>query len=206
MPMSEPYFYEVAKGHGLPHDPFKAIVAPRPVGWISTLDAYGAMNLAPYSFFNAVCDTPPILMFSSAGWKDTVANVEATGEFVWNMATRPLAEQMNISSASVPHETNEFDLAHLTPAPSRLVKAPRVAETPAALECRLLQIAELKNLDGDPTRNFMVLGQVVAAHIDPTYLKDGLFDTAAARPIGRCGYRGDYTEVDRLFQMVRPAG
>ncbi len=204
--MSEPYFYEVAKGHGLPHDPFKAIVAPRPVGWISTLDAYGAMNLAPYSFFNAVCDTPPILMFSSAGWKDTVANVEATGEFVWNMATRPLAEQMNISSASVPHETNEFDLAHLTPAPSRLVKAPRVAETPAALECRLLQIAELKNLDGDPTRNFMVLGQVVAAHIDPTYLKDGLFDTAAARPIGRCGYRGDYTEVDRLFQMVRPAG
>jgi len=206
MPMSEPYFYEVAKGHGLRHDPFKAIVAPRPVGWISTLDAYGAMNLAPYSFFNAVCDTPPILMFSSAGWKDTVANVEATGEFVWNMATRPLAEQMNISSASVPHETDEFDLAHLTPAPSRLVKAPRVAETPAALECRLLQIAELKNLDGDPTRNFMVLGQVVAAHIDPTYLKDGLFDTAAARPIGRCGYRGDYTEVDRLFQMVRPAG
>ncbi len=204
--MSEPYFYEVAKGHGLRHDPFKAIVAPRPVGWISTLDACGAMNLAPYSFFNAVCDTPPILMFSSAGWKDTVANVEATGEFVWNMATRPLAEQMNISSASVPHETDEFDLAHLTPAPSRLVKAPRVAETPAALECRLLQIAELKNLDGDPTRNFMVLGQVVAAHIDPTYLKDGLFDTAAARPIGRCGYRGDYTEVDRLFQMVRPAG
>jgi len=204
MRMPEPYFYEVAKGHGLPHDPFKAMVAPRPVGWISTLDANGLMNLAPYSFFNAVCDQPPILMFSSAGWKDTVANVEATGEFVWNLAARSLAQQMNITSATVPHETNEFDLAELTAAPSRLVKAPRVAETPAALECRLLQITELKDLEGAATRNFMVLGQVVAAHIDPAYLKDGLFDTAAAQPIGRCGYRGDYAEVDHLFQMVRP--
>jgi len=202
--MPEPYFYEVAKGHGLPHDPFKAMVAPRPVGWISTLDANGLMNLAPYSFFNAVCDQPPMLMFSSAGWKDTVANVEATGEFVWNLAARSLAQQMNITSATVPHETNEFDLAELTAAPSRLVKAPRVAETPAALECRLLQITELKDLEGAATRNFMVLGQVVAAHIDPAYLKDGLFDTAAAQPIGRCGYRGDYAEVDHLFQMVRP--
>jgi len=204
MRMPEPYFYEVAKGHGLPHDPFKAMVAPRPVGWISTLDANGLMNLAPYSFFNAVCDQPPMLMFSSAGWKDTVANVEATGEFVWNLAARSLAQQMNITSATVPHETNEFDLAELTAAPSRLVKAPRVAETPAALECRLLQITELKDLEGAATRNFMVLGQVVAAHIDPAYLKDGLFDTAAAQPIGRCGYRGDYAEVDHLFQMVRP--
>jgi len=205
MRMPDSYFYEVAKGHGLPHDPFKAIIAPRPIGWISTLDAQGAMNLAPYSFFNAVCDSPPILMFSTAGWKDTVANVQATGEFVWNLATRSLAKQMNVSSASVPHEINEFDLAELTAAPSRLVKAPRVAETPAALECRLLQIAELTDLEGAPTRHFMVLGQVVAAHIDPAYLKDGLFDTAAAQPIGRCGYRGDYAEVDHLFQMVRPA-
>ncbi len=204
--MPAPYFYEVAKGHGLPHDPFKAIVAPRPVGWISTLDAQGAMNLAPYSFFNAVCDSPPMLMFCSAGWKDTVANIDATGEFVWNLATRPLAAQMNVTSASVPHATNEFDLAELTAAPSRLVKAPRVAQTPAALECRRLQITELHDLDGAPTRHFMVLGQVVAAHIDPAYLKDGLFDTAAAQPIGRCGYRGDYAEVDRLFQMVRPRG
>jgi flavin reductase (DIM6/NTAB) family NADH-FMN oxidoreductase RutF len=204
--MPEPYFYEVAKGHGLPHDPFKAIVAPRPVGWISTVDAKGAMNLAPYSFFNAVCDRPPILMFCSAGWKDTVANVEATGDFVWNLATRPLAQAMNVTSAAVPHETSEFDLADLTAAPSRLVKAPRVAQTPAALECRRLQIAELKDLDGAATGHFMVLGQVVAAHIDPTYLRDGLFDTAAAQPIGRCGYRGDYAEVDRLFEMVRPGG
>jgi flavin reductase (DIM6/NTAB) family NADH-FMN oxidoreductase RutF len=204
--MPDSYFYEVAKGHGLPHDPFKAIVAPRPVGWISTVDSQGLMNLAPYSFFNAVCDSPPMLMFSSAGWKDTVANVDATGEFVWNLATRPLAQQMNTTSATVSHETNEFDLAELTAAPSRLVKAPRVAETPAALECRLLQITELKGLDGAPTRHFMVLGQVVAAHIDPDYLKDGLFDTAAAQPIGRCGYRGDYAEVDHLFQMVRPVG
>jgi len=206
MRMPNPYFYEVAKGHGLPHDPFKAIVAPRPVGWISTLDADGLMNLAPYSFFNAVCDSPPMLMFCSAGWKDSVANVEATGEFVWNLATRRLATQMNITSASVPHQTNEFDLAELTAAPSRLVKAPRVAETPAALECRLLQITKLHDLDGAPTDHFMVLGQVVAAHIDPAYLKDGLFDTAAAQPIARCSYRGDYAEVDHLFQMVRPRG
>jgi flavin reductase (DIM6/NTAB) family NADH-FMN oxidoreductase RutF len=204
--MSDPYYYEVANGHGLPHDPFKAIIAPRPIGWISTVDAEGRMNLAPYSFFNAVCDSPPILMFSSAGWKDTVANVEATGAFVWNLATRSLAPQMNISSAAVSPETSEFDLAGLTAAPSRLVKAPRVAETPAALECRLLQITELKDLEGADTHHFMVLGQVVAAHIDPAYLKDGLFDTAAAQPIGRCGYRADYAEVDHLFQMLRPAG
>jgi flavin reductase (DIM6/NTAB) family NADH-FMN oxidoreductase RutF len=204
--MPDTYFYEVAKGHGLPHDPFKAIVAPRPIGWISTVDANGLMNLAPYSFFNAVCDSPPMLMFCSAGWKDTVANVEATGAFVWNLATRPLAQQMNISSAAVSHETNEFELADLAPAPSRLVKAPRVAQTPAALECRLLQITELKDLDGAPTRHFMVLGQVVAAHIDSACLKNGLFDTAAAKPMGRCGYRGDYAEVDHLFQMVRPGG
>ncbi len=202
--MPEPYFYEVAKGHGLPHDPFKAIVAPRPVGWISTVDVEGAMNLAPYSFFNAVCDRPPILMFSSAGWKDTVSNAQATGAFVWNLATRALAQRMNVSSANVPHAVDEFDLAGLTAAPSRLVKAPRVAETPAALECRLLDITELKDIEGAPTGNFMVLGQVVAAHIDPAFLKDGLFDTAAAQPIGRCGYLGDYAEVDHLFQMVRP--
>jgi flavin reductase (DIM6/NTAB) family NADH-FMN oxidoreductase RutF len=202
--MTDSYFYEIAKGHGLPHDPFKAIVAPRPVGWISTVDAQGLMNLAPYSFFNAVCDQPPILMFCSAGWKDSVANVEATGEFVWNLATRPLAQAMNITSAAVPHETSEFDLAGLTAAPSRLVKAPRVAQTPAALECRRLQITQLHDLEGAPTGNFMVLGQVVAVHIDPAFLIDGLFDTAAAQPIGRCGYRGDYAEVDHLFQMARP--
>jgi flavin reductase (DIM6/NTAB) family NADH-FMN oxidoreductase RutF len=204
--MPDTYFYEIAKGHGLPHDPFKAIVAPRPVGWISTVDAEGRMNLAPYSYFNAVCDRPPMLMFCSAGWKDSVANVEATGEFVWNLATRPLARQMNISSAMAPHDVSEFDLAGLAAAPSRLVKAPRVATTPAALECRLLQITELKDVEGAPTQHFMVLGQVVAAHIDPAYLRDGLFDTAAAQPIGRCGYRGDYAEVDHLFEMVRPQG
>jgi len=203
--MPDRYFYEVAKGHGLPHDPFKAIVAPRPVGWISTVDGDGLMNLAPYSFFNAVCDSPPILMFSSAGWKDTVANVEATGAFVWNLATRALAPRMNISSANVAHDVDEFELAGLTAAASRLVKAPRVAESPAALECRLLQINELKDLEGATTGNFMVLGQVVAAHIDPAFLKDGLFDTAAAQPIARCGYRADYAEVDHLFEMVRPS-
>ena len=127
------HFYDPAQGHGLKHDPFKAIVAPRPVGWISTQDREGRINLAPYSYFNAFCDRPPMVGFCSAGWKDSIANVEATGEFVWNLATRPLAEQMNLSSGAFPHEVDEMALAGLTPAPSRKVAPPRVAETPAAL-------------------------------------------------------------------------
>ena len=130
--MNNIHFYEPASGHGLPHDPFKAIVGPRPIGWVSTLSAGGVPNLAPYSFFNAVCETPPIVVFSSSGPKDSLANVEATGEFVWNMATRPLAEAMNATSAAVPLETDEFALAGLETAPSRLVAPPRVAASPAS--------------------------------------------------------------------------
>src|SRR6478672_11479399 len=136
--MSEFHFYEPKAGHRLPHDPFKAIVAPRPIGWLSTVDAEGRMNLAPYSFFNAFCDDPPIVGFSSTGRKDSQRNIEATGEFVANLATMRHAQAMNMTSAPVPHEVNEMELAGLTPAPSRLVKPPRVADAPAALECRLL--------------------------------------------------------------------
>jgi flavin reductase (DIM6/NTAB) family NADH-FMN oxidoreductase RutF len=202
--MTESYCWEVADGHGLPYDPFKAIVAPRPIGWISTVDRQGRVNLAPYSFFNAVGDEPPIVAFSSGGWKDTVANIEATGEFVCNLATRALAEAMNQSSAAQPHGVDEMALAGLAAAPSRLVRPPRVAAAPAALECRLLQIIRLHALDGAPTGDWLTLGQVVAVHIDPSYLKDGRFDTAAARPIARCGYQGDYAEVTSLFEMRRP--
>ncbi|SAL46459.1 Asp/Glu/hydantoin racemase [Caballeronia choica] len=198
------HFYSPEEGHGLRHDPFKAIVAPRVIGWISSRDADGRVNLAPYSFFGAFATFPSIIGFSSEGFKDSIRNIEATGEFVWNMSSRDLAERMNRTSAPVAHEVDEFELAGLTKAPGRNVSVPHVAESPAALECRLLQIVRLKNLDGEPMDNWLTLGQVVGVHIRKTFLKDGLFDTAAARPIMRAGYRGDYAEIGEMFEMIRP--
>jgi flavin reductase (DIM6/NTAB) family NADH-FMN oxidoreductase RutF len=198
------HFYEPQAGHRLAHDPLKAIIAPRPIGWISSVDAAGAVNLAPYSFFNMVADDPPMVMFSSNGWKDSVRNVSETGEFVANLAVRFLAEQMNLSSAAVPPEVDEMDLANLEKAPSVLVRLPRVAAAPAALECKCVSIQRLQGIGGVESSNYMVLGQIVGVHIDPAFLNDGIFDTAAARPLGRCGYRGDYAEVTSLFEMVRP--
>ena len=200
----ESYFYEPSSGQGLPHDPLKAIVAPRPIGWISTVDVEGRVNLAPYSFFNMVCDDPPMLMFSSAGWKDSVRNVQATGEFVANLATGPLAEAMNVTSLPVGPEIDEMAMAGLEAAPSRTVRPPRVARSPAALECRCIQIQRLRDLAGNEASNFMIIGQVTGVHIDPAFLKDGKFDTAAARPLARCGYRGDYAEISNVFEMLRP--
>lgn len=201
---SEVYFYEPARGHGLPHDPFKAIVAPRPIGWISTRDRHGRANLAPYSFFNAFSSSPPIVGFCSEGRKDSVRNAEETGEFVANLATRPLAAAMNQTSAPVASEVDEFALAGLTPAPCRLVAAPRVGEAPAALECKLLQVVRLRDLEGRDLECYLALGQVVGVHIASAYLKEGRFDTAAAQPIARAGYRGDYFEMGALFEMLRP--
>jgi len=201
---AEGYFYEPARGHGLPHDPFKAIVAPRPIGWIATRDRQGRINLAPYSFFNAFSSNPPIVGFCSEGRKDSIRNVEATGEFVANLATKPLAAAMNQTSASVASDVDEFVLAGLTSAPCRLVAAPRVAESPAALECKLLQIVQLHDLAGQSLECYLALGQVVGVHIASAYLKDGRFDTAAAQPIARAGYRGDYFEMGTLFELLRP--
>ncbi|GBD49012.1 flavin reductase family protein [Methylopila sp. Yamaguchi] len=197
------HFYEPSKGHGLPHDPFKAIVAPRPIGWISTVDAAGVPNLAPYSFFNGVCDSPPMVMFSSGGRKHSVANVEATGEFVCNFASHALREAMNLSSALVGPEVNEFELAGLEAAPSRLVRAPRVKVSPAALECKALSVTELKDVHGVATNRFMVIGQVVGVHIEEAYLTEGLFDLAKAGALARCGYL-DYASVFETFAMERP--
>lgn len=202
--MADWHFYEPALGHRLPHDPLKAIVAPRPIGWISSVDPEGRVNLAPYSFFNAVCETPPIVAFSSSGRKDTQSNVEATGEFVVNLATRSLAEAMNVSSASVPHDVDEFQLAGLTPAPCRLVKPPRVAASPAALECKLLVTLPLKDLAGNPTPNTLIIGQVIGVHLATDCLTNGLFDMVRAGTIARCGYQGDYAHVTELFPMFRP--
>ena len=202
--MPEFYYYEPAEGHRLPHDPFKAIVAPRPIGWISTCDCEGRVNLAPYSFFNAVCDRPPMVMFSSAGWKDTVANIEATGEFVCNLVTRPLVEKMNCTSASLPRGVNEFEFAELASAPSRNVRPPRVAEAPAALECKLVQIIQLHRADGSMLDQYMTIGEVVGVHIDRAFLQEGLFDLLATRPVQRAGYLSDYTEATTGFKIARP--
>jgi flavin reductase (DIM6/NTAB) family NADH-FMN oxidoreductase RutF len=202
--MPDFYFYEPSNGHNLLHDPFKAIVAPRPIGWISSCDAAGRVNLAPYSFFNAVCDRPPMVMFSSSGWKDSVSNIKQTGEFVCNLVTRQLAEKMNLTSASLPHGANEFEFAGLAAAVSRVVSPPRVAEAPAALECKLLQIVQLRDLAGAALDQYVTIGQVVGVHIDCAYLKDGLFDLLATHPIQRAGYMADYTEATTGFQMSRP--
>ena len=200
------HVYEPAKGHGLRHDPFNAIVGPRPIGWISTVDAAGHANLAPYSFFNGFNYRPPIIGFSTIGWKDTVANVEATGVFCWSLATRTLAEAMNLTCSPAPPEVDEFDVAGLTRAPSRLIAAPHVAESPVSFECKLTQLIQLSGVDGAKLETWLVLGEVVMVHIDPALIKNGVYDTAAARPIVRAGRMGDYFEItpDTAFEMVRP--
>ncbi len=200
------HFYEPAAGHGLPHDPFNALVAPRPIGWISSVAADGTYNLAPYSFFNAFNYTPPIVGFASVGYKDSVANIEATGEFGWNLATRDLAEPMNESCAAVEASVDEFELAGLTPAASRVISAPRVAEAPVSFECRVSQVLRLTGADGSQTDTWMVFGEVVGVYIAKHLLVDGIYDTAAAHPILRAGGPADYFEIsaDQRFQMHRP--
>lgn len=202
--MTHFHSYDPAQGHGLPHDPIKAIIAPRPIGWISSVDQEGRANLAPYSFFNIFSSQPPILIFGSEGRKDSVDNIEATGEFVFNPATRALAEAMNQSSGAYRPGADEFIEAGLEKVASESVRAPRVAGTPAAMECRLLEIKALVDLDGKRLARELVIGQVVRVHIDPQYLSNGLFGIAKARTIARCGYRGDYAEVSEVFEMLRP--
>jgi flavin reductase (DIM6/NTAB) family NADH-FMN oxidoreductase RutF len=205
--VTDKHYYEPVNGHGLKHDPFNAIVGPRPIGWIASRNARGDVNLAPYSFFNAFCYKPPLIGFSSVTWKHTVANIQETGEFVWNLATMDLAQQMNASSASVPAEVNEFELAGLTQTPSRLVAVPRVGESPVAFECKLTQIIRLKGADGREADAWLTMGEVVAVHIDKSLIRDGVYQTALAHPILRAGRTGDYFEIrpDAMFEMPRPA-
>ena len=200
------HFYQPSEGHGLAHDPFNALVAPRPIGWISSRSRDGVLNLAPYSFFNAFNYTPPLVGFASIGYKDSVRNIEETGEFGWNLATRPLAEAMNQSCAAVGPEVDEFQLAGLTPEPSRVISVPRVKETPVSFECRLSQILRLTGADGTETDTWMVFGEVVGVHIARHLLKDGVYQTADAEPILRGGGPADYFGIssDTFFQMYRP--
>jgi flavin reductase (DIM6/NTAB) family NADH-FMN oxidoreductase RutF len=203
---TDSHSYEPRHGHGLPHDPFNAIVAPRPIGWISTHDGQGGRNLAPYSFFNAFNYVPPIVGFASIEAKDSLRNARQTGEFVWNLVTRPLAEAMNRTSASVPPEVDEFTLAGLTPLPSRRISAPRVAESPVSFECRVTQIVQLQTAAGDTVPTWLVLGEVVAVHIAKQLLVNGVYDTAAAQHVVRGGGAADYFEITpaQLFLMRRP--
>lgn len=200
-------FYRTQQGSGLDRDPLNAIIVPRPIGWISTLDATGRANLAPYSFFNAVAYEPPQVMFAATsnhafgGLKDSAHNAKETGEFVVNLATWTLREQMNASAVMAPHEVDEFEYAGLKKAPSQLVKAPRVAESPVHLECIYTQSLELESDDDEP--NTVIFGKIIGVHIDDRYIKDGLVDTAALEPIGRLGYL-DYVKVDKTFSMDRP--
>jgi flavin reductase (DIM6/NTAB) family NADH-FMN oxidoreductase RutF len=200
-------FYETAtNAHGLPHDPFKALVTPRPIGWITAMSARGEVNLSPYSFFNAVSDHPNMVAFSSAGRKDALAFVEETKEFVCNLATFDLREPMNLTSAPLPRGANEMEHAGLTAAPSRLVKPPRVAESPAALECRWLQTVPLVPLEGGEPGYFLVIGQVIGIHIDDRFIVNGIVDTAAMRPIARSGYREYFVATpETKFAMTRPS-
>ncbi len=204
--MIEWHFYEPRDGHRLPHDPLNAMVAPRPIGWISTVSADGVRNIAPYSFFNLINYAPPLIAFSSVGRKDSVANVEATGEFVWNLATRDLAEAMNATSAMVPAEVDEFALAGLETLPSRLVAPERVAASPVAFECRLTQLIRLTDRHGEELDQYLVIGEAVGVHIDTAMLEDGVYQTARARPIMRGGGPADYFDVTEvnLFRMWRP--
>ncbi len=203
-------FYETSDNrHGLPHDPFKSCIVPRPIGWISTLSAENVVNLAPYSFFNGVASDPPMVMFSCLGLpprpnKDTLANCADTGEFVFNLATWDLREEMNATSAAVNPDADEFELAGLEKAPSILIKPPRVKASPIHMECVVHQIVDLPGTD-PKARNAMVLGRVVGIHIDESVLTGGLIDMDKLRPIARLGYM-DYSRVDLVFGMQRPSG
>ena len=204
--MTDYHFYRPDDGHRLAHSPLNAIVAPRPIGWISTIGQDGTRNLAPYSFFNLINYDPPLITFASSGWKDTVANIEATGEFVWNLATRAQAEAMNATSASVEAGVDEFTLAKLDTLPSSIVKPPRVAGSPVHFECKMTQLIRLEDRHGEELDQWLVVGEAVGIHIDPAMLEDGVYQTARPVPIMRGGGPADYFAIteDALFKMKRP--
>jgi flavin reductase (DIM6/NTAB) family NADH-FMN oxidoreductase RutF len=193
--------------HGLPNDPFKAIVAPRPIGWITSMSRNGEINLAPYSYFNGVSSDPPMVMFASEGRKDSVVFIEETGEFVCNLAVFDLRQQMNTTSGPYPRGVDEMKEAGLEAAPSVLVNPPRVKASPCAMECKWLQTVRLNDADGHLTQRYIVFGQVVGIHIDERFIVDGLLDTAAMMPIARAGYHDYFAATPQTkFSLRRPKG
>lgn len=198
------HYYEPGNGHGLAHDPFNAIIAPRPIGWIASQDNAGQVNLAPYSFFNAFNYVPPIIGFASVGYKDSVRNIEQTGEFCWNLVSEPLMEKMNQTSASVEQDVDEFDVGKLKKAPSRCVAVPHVAESPVIMECKKTQIVRLQDKAQQEVDTWMVFGEVVAVHINKAMIEDGVYQTVAGQPVLRGGGTGDYFTIDKSGKRIMP--
>lgn len=203
--MTKHHSYDPGEGHQLPHSPIKAIIAPRPIGWISTVDGNGVANLAPYSFFNIVSESPPILLFSSEGRKDTLRNIETSREFVFNLVTRDQMDAMNLTSASWPSGADEFEEAGLGKIQSEVVRPPRVSGSPASMECKLLDVYPFVDLSGQEVHATVVIGQVVRVHIDKGFLVHGQFDIGKAGTVARAGYRGDYVAVTETFELPRPS-
>jgi flavin reductase (DIM6/NTAB) family NADH-FMN oxidoreductase RutF len=204
--LSSIYFYQPKEGHGLAHDPFNAIIAPRPIGWISTKSKEGVLNVAPYSFFNALNYTPPIIGFSSVGAKDSLRNAQETGEFCWNLVSKPFVNAMNTTSAPLPPEQSEFLEAGLETAPSKIIDAPRVKVSPVSFECKVTDIVQLKDANGAQCESWFVMGEVVGVHINSTLIVDGVYKTLLGEPVMRGGGAGDYYTVDEnnLFELLRP--
>ena len=201
-------FYQTDENHGLPHDPFKSCIVPRPIAWVSSIDPEGRVNLAPYSFFNGIAADPPLVMISfnglhrDGGDKDTLANIRATGEFVVNMVPLALKDEMNLSCGDHPHEVDEMALTGLEAAPSKLVAPPRLAAAPINMECRLHQVVDLPCTLAD-SRNTMIIARVLGIHIDDAVLVDGLVDLTRIEPLTRLGYM-QYSAIDSVFTMLRP--
>lgn len=203
-------FYKPSEPHNLAHNPFNALVVPRPIGWISSQDKDGNVNLAPYSFFNALSYFPPMVMFCATGPhvsgdapKDSVRNILETGEFVHNMATWPLREAVNLTSVTAPHEVDEFDVAGLTKEASTLVAPPRVKESPIHLECKLIKVVDLPFTQPGGS-NTMVIGEVIGISINDAVVTDGKVDLRKVDPIARLGYR-DFERVVDIFPLPRPS-
>ncbi|WP_299349757.1 flavin reductase family protein [uncultured Shimia sp.] len=198
-------FYRPKDGHGLPHNPYNALIAPRPIAWISTEDADGVKNLAPYSFFNGTAYVPPQVMFASTGTKpdqengkDTLANIRATGVFCINLVAEAMQDAMNVSTTGFDKDVDEFARAGLTAAPCETINCPRLIDAPASMECEVTQILQMKG-----ENNYVVHGEVVGIHMRDDCIVDGLFDVSTFRPLARLGYR-DYSVVDNTFTLARP--
>lgn len=204
--MADIHFYEPAKGHGLAHDPFNAIIAPRPIGWISTQSSSGVLNLAPYSFFNALNYTPPMLGFSSVGAKDSLKNVTETKEFCWNLVSKPLVDAMNLSSKPIPADQSEFALTELDTEQSNIISVPRVKQSLVSMECKLTDIVQLKTANGKTVNSWFIMGEVVGVHINTSLIENGVYQTAKGMPVMRGGSKGDYFSItpNNHFEILRP--
>ena len=191
-------FYKPQDGHGLPHNPFSAIITPRPIGWISTRSANGIDNLAPYSFFNGIAYTPPQVMFASTDWKDSVGNIKETGVFCVNIVEYAARDVMNVTTEHFPPDVDEFERSGAVRAACETIPCPRVGDAPASLECRASDVVTLKGHD-----NYLILGEVSGIHLRDDCLRDGRFDVTTFRPLARLGYR-DYLAVTEIFALARP--